>query len=170
MHCIFLLPRICICFLINIEAYFLLNIGILNAGIRRFLQYFLVFFPVSKRKSFFLLHFLKFQGSIDSIFPVTEIYYQCECRLEKKIIYLETKNFLLRIIHFTDDIYLLKVNIGNMRTICEICSKLKIKTPKWSQWRLGLNFKHLQKNFVFTMLFIYIFPFSSVWMAQTLSY
>ena len=31
-------------------------------------------------------------------------------------------------------IYLLKGNIRNSRTRCEICSKLTIKTPKLLQW------------------------------------
>ena len=32
-------------------------------------------------------------------------------------------------------IYLLKVNNRNIRTRCEICSKLAIKTPERRQWR-----------------------------------
>ena len=106
------------------------------------------FFPFSKRKGFLPLLFLKFQGSIDSTFLVTETYHQYEPRLEKKIICVEIKNLLLRIIHFTNDIYSLKINNEN-RTICEICSKLKIKTLEWSQWGLGLNFIHLRKNFIY---------------------
>ena len=31
-------------------------------------------------------------------------------------------------------IYLMKVNNGNIRTVCEICSKLTIKTPERRQW------------------------------------
>ena len=32
-------------------------------------------------------------------------------------------------------IYLLKVNNGNPRKMCEICSKLTIKTPEQRHWR-----------------------------------
>ena len=32
-------------------------------------------------------------------------------------------------------IYFFKFNNGNTRTMCEICSKLKIKTPDRNQWR-----------------------------------
>ena len=113
------------------------------------------FFPFSKRKGFLPLLFLKFQGSIDSTFLVTETYHQYEPRLEKKIICVEIKNLLLRIIHFTNDIYSLKINNEN-RTICEICSKLKIKTLEWSQWGLGLNFIHLRKNFIYIHCSVFI--------------
>ena len=44
-------------------------------------------------------------------------------------------------------IYLLKVNSSNARTRCEICSKLKIKTPERNQWRRSgafiVNFEHI---------------------------
>ena len=47
----------------------------------------------------------------------------------------------------TAGIYLFKVNNRNTRTIYEICSKLTIKTPQWSQWRHSgafiVNFKHI---------------------------
>ena len=48
-----------------------------------------------------------------------------------KIIYL----VLTLSITFPSGIYLLKVNNGNTRTRCEICSKLTIKTPEQRQWR-----------------------------------
>ena len=32
-------------------------------------------------------------------------------------------------------IYLFKINNGNTRTMCEICSKLTIKTTEQIQWR-----------------------------------
>ena len=45
------------------------------------------------------------------------------------------------------DIYLLKVNNGNTRTRCEMCSKLKIKTPEQRHWRRSsvfiVNFEHI---------------------------
>ena len=43
-------------------------------------------------------------------------------------------------------IYLLKASNRNTRTRCEICSRLTIKTPEWSQWGLfgvfNVNFEH----------------------------
>ena len=36
---------------------------------------------------------------------------------------------------FPVGIYLVKVNIGNTRRMCEICSELTIKTPEQLQWR-----------------------------------
>ena len=44
-------------------------------------------------------------------------------------------------------IYLLKVNNRNIRTRCEICSKLKIRTSERHQWRRSgvfiVNFEHI---------------------------
>ena len=37
--------------------------------------------------------------------------------------------------HNPASIYLFKVNNGNTRTMCEICSKLTITIPKQNQWR-----------------------------------
>ena len=34
--------------------------------------------------------------------------------------------------------YMFKVNNRNTRTVCEICSKLTIKTPEWRHWRIGV--------------------------------
>ena len=51
--------------------------------------------------------------------------------------------------HWTNPVafYMLKVNNGNSRTRCEICSKLIIKTPKRRHWRHSgvfiVNFEHL---------------------------
>ena len=36
--------------------------------------------------------------------------------------------------------YMFKVNSRNIRTRCEICSKLTIKTPERRQWQLNFNF------------------------------
>ena len=48
---------------------------------------------------------------------------------------------------YSAGIYLLKVSNRNTRTRCEICSKLKIKTPERRQWlRSGVfcvNFEHI---------------------------
>ena len=56
-----------------------------------------------------------------------------------------------RLVYAPAGIYLLKVNNGNIRTICEICSKLTIKTPEQRQlprqWHPSgvfiVNFKHI---------------------------
>ena len=49
--------------------------------------------------------------------------------------------------YFPAAIYLLKVNIRNTRTRCEICSNLKIKAPELRQWRRSgvfiVNFEHI---------------------------
>ena len=34
--------------------------------------------------------------------------------------------------------YMFKVNNRNTRTVCEICSKLTIRTPEWRHWRMGV--------------------------------
>ena len=41
--------------------------------------------------------------------------------------------------------YLVKVNNGNIRTICEICLELIIKKPEWLEWRRSCFFprRHL---------------------------
>ena len=51
---------------------------------------------------------------------------------------LTKKVYSLLIYHFyiPAGIYLLKVNNGNTRTRCEICSKLIIKISEWRHWRL----------------------------------
>ena len=45
------------------------------------------------------------------------------------------------------DSYMLKVNKRNIRTGCEICSKLTIKTPEQRQWRHSgvfiVNFEYI---------------------------
>ena len=44
-------------------------------------------------------------------------------------------------------IYLLKVNNRNTRKMCEICSKLTVKTPERGHWRPSgvfiVNFEHV---------------------------
>ena len=53
-------------------------------------------------------------------------------------------------------IYLLKVNNRNIRTRCEICSKLTLKTPERRYWRRpGIfiaNFEHIS-HLVLVFLF-----------------
>ena len=54
-------------------------------------------------------------------------------------------------------IYLLKVNKGNTRTRCEICSKLTIKILERRQWRRSgifiVNFEHTS-HLVLVFLFL----------------
>ena len=55
------------------------------------------------------------------------------------------------------NIYLFKVNNGNIRKRCEICSKLTIKTPERCQWRCSavfiVNFERISHFFlVFPLL------------------
>ena len=50
-------------------------------------------------------------------------------------------------------IYLVKVNNGNTKTMREICSKLKIKTPERRQWRRSgvfiVNFEQVSRNVLY---------------------
>ena len=61
-------------------------------------------------------------------------------------------------------ICLFKVNSGNTRTICGICSKLTIKTPEWRHWRRSgvfiVNFKRVWHIvLVFPLLTLFpVFP------------
>ena len=46
--------------------------------------------------------------------------------------------------HFPDGIYLLKVNDRNIRTRCEVCSRLTIKAPEQRRWHISIDkFKHV---------------------------
>ena len=53
-------------------------------------------------------------------------------------------------------IYLLKFNNRNVRTRCEICSKLTTKTPERYQWGrpvvFAVNIEHIPPLLVFLML------------------
>ena len=55
-------------------------------------------------------------------------------------------------------IYLLKVNIRNTRTKCEICSKLIINTPERRHWRCFgvfiVNFEHISHLVLVFLLLI----------------
>ena len=54
---------------------------------------------------------------------------------------------------YPTNIYLFKVNNGNTRKKCEICSKLTIKTPE--QRRSGVfivNFEHISQLFLVFLL------------------
>ena len=43
-------------------------------------------------------------------------------------------------------IYLFKVNNGDIRTICAVCSKITIKTPEWCQWGVfTVNFEQISQ-------------------------
>ena len=54
------------------------------------------------------------------------------------------------------NIYLFKVNNGNTRERCEICSELTIETPEQRQWRRSdvfiLNFEHISHLFLVFLL------------------
>ena len=54
------------------------------------------------------------------------------------------------------NIYLFKVNNRNTRKRCEICSKLRIKTPERRFWRRSgvsiVNFKHISHLFLLFLL------------------
>ena len=62
--------------------------------------------------------------------------------------------------HFPDDIYSLKVNNGNTRTICEICSQLTIKAPVRFQRRMSSKFNALKKD-VYCFRYVTLFRFHS---------
>ena len=47
------------------------------------------------------------------------------------------------LIDIPDDIYLFKVNNRNTRTRCEICSKLRIKTPERRSGVFIVNFENI---------------------------
>ena len=53
--------------------------------------------------------------------------------------------------------YMFKVSNRNTRTRYEICSKLTIKTPYWSQWRRSgvfiVNFEHISDHILVLLLF-----------------
>ena len=57
---------------------------------------------------------------------------------------------------YPTDIYLLKVNNRNTRTISEICSKLTIKTPEqYSHWRRsGLFFVNIEHILHLVLVFL----------------
>ena len=59
---------------------------------------------------------------------------------------------------FPDGIYLLKVNNRNTRTRCEICSKLRIKTPERRHWRRHVIASWIKKRKIFCPRFFYTFP------------
>ena len=54
-------------------------------------------------------------------------------------------------------IYLLKVNNRNTRLMCEICSKLNIKTPERRHWRRSgvfiVNLEHISHLVLVFLLF-----------------
>ena len=58
----------------------------------------------------------------------------------------KTAPFWNILFHILVCIYLFKVNNGNTRTMCEVCSKLTIKTPEWRLRCSGffiINFEHI---------------------------
>ena len=57
---------------------------------------------------------------------------------------------------YSANIYLLKVNNGNVRKVCQICSKLAIKTPERRQWRRStvfvFNLEHISNLYLLFVL------------------
>ena len=47
---------------------------------------------------------------------------------------------------FPANIYLSKINHGNNKSMCNICSKLTIKTPEWRHWRRSGIFIVISQN------------------------
>ena len=95
----------------------------------------LIFFPDKQ----FLCHVKNFDNSICSQYQIS-----------KSVILIVSlmviTSFLLFLHQFPVGIYLLKVNIRNTRTRCEICSKLTIKMPERRHWRhygVFINFEHI---------------------------
>ena len=60
----------------------------------------------------------------DKIFTINSVIFLSNCTMNKEQVEFEFLNCS------QDGIYLFKVNNGNTRTMCEICSKLTIKTPE----------------------------------------
>ena len=62
------------------------------------------------------------------------VYFFCSqgCPVGKSL--LEANVPIMPISLFPAGIYLFKINNGNARTVCEICSELAIKTPEPRQW------------------------------------
>ena len=70
---------------------------------------------------------------------------------------------IYRVVAFPAGNYMLKVNIGNARTRCEICSKLTTKITERRQWRRSgvfiVNFEHILQIFlVFINNFEHVIP------------
>ena len=73
--------------------------------------------------------------------------------------------------NFPADIYLLNVNNSNIKIMCEICSKLTMKTPERRQWRRsGVFIVNLNKFHVLFWCFIVEFrQVNASWVAEHLS-
>ena len=100
----------------------------------------------SRSLGFYEVAVLKFQNSSEKVcdevilmecfFNSLQIYYN-ETPLQlfsDELVEFFVTRFLLNTLG-PPDIYLLKVSNWNTRTICEICSKLAIKTPERRHWR-----------------------------------
>ena len=136
-----LILRIRICCMIKTEPCFLFNISCITkqVGIRRFSQYFLVFFFF-----FFLNVKIKFLPLLLLKFQFLFIVFSNRILKWKK--HLKIENLPLRVIHFPDGIYSFKVNNGITKIIWEISSKITLKTTERRQWRLDLNFNTFAKS------------------------
>ena len=69
-------------------------------------------------------------------------YMNLGCRCGIFIVYFERISHSFRCFRHKDQIgiHMFKINNGNTRAMCEICSKLRVKTPDWRQWhRSGVS-------------------------------
>ena len=107
--------------------------------------------PLSQVLCFFNLHFaLTWYGFFKIHFPIKWSNYMRH--VTKKWSMWHEKNMrhdklqILSKVFNPVDVYSFKVNNGNTRTMCEICSDLTIKTPEWRHWsRSGIviNFERI---------------------------
>ena len=88
-----------------------------------------------------------------------ELYFFVGHAFHKSTFIIASSSILLLISNFflsyfsQKDVYLFKVNNENTRAMCQVCSKLAIKTPKHLQWSssgvfIG-NFKQIHTSFYF---------------------
>ena len=78
----------------------------------------------------------------------------------------ELKIYCCDKIHYPIGSYLFKVNKGNTRTMREICSKLKIKTPEQRQSRffgfLISNFEHISLSISTCLLATFTYNYFTI--------
>ena len=83
---------------------------------------------------------------------------ECWCFPPKFNIFSYCKNFrkILTNSLIPAGIYFFKINNGNTRTLCEICSKLTIKTPKQRYWGRSVAFLvNFEQNLGIALLFLW---------------
>ena len=96
------------------------------------------FFLFVPRVFFLPLNCCMCSRNISTIFPSSILF---------RILSTTQWRFTRNLCSFQAGIYLSKGNIRDNRRMCEISSKLTIKTPEWSQWRLSgvfiVNFEQI---------------------------